>query len=189
MRNPSLELGMIISTTSAYSGGDLAIKSASMGGFIEGLETNQGIRHSAQGNKDAAAIGTTINIMTVLNKIHYQSQLNRIEVFPDSIRLANDSTRTVTFDIVINPTEISGTVAMSDVDATNSVMAFDTAGVTVTGGTVEESFVLAGGTSDTFSLQNSGLRLRPGDRWAITGLLDSGSAGNVAVAMAWRERV
>lgn len=189
MRNPSLQLGMIISTTAAYTGGNLVMKSASMAGFIEGIETNEGIRHSAQGNKDAAASGTTINILTILNKILYQSQVNRIEVFPDSVRVANDSTKTVTFDLVINPTGISGPVSMTDVDTINSVMAFDTAGVTVTGGTVEETFVLAGGTAGSFSLKDTGLRLRPGDRWAVTALLDSGSAGNVSVTIPWRERV
>jgi hypothetical protein len=178
---------MIANTTSAYSGGDIAMKSASMAGFIEGIETNEGIRHSAQGNKDSS--GTATNILTILNKIHYQSQVNRIEVFPDSIRLANDSTKTVTFDIVVNPTQVDGTVTMADVDSTNSVVASDTAGTTVVGGAVEETFVLAGGTSGSFSLQDTGLRLRPGDRWVVTALLDSGSAGNVSVAIAWRERV
>ena len=186
MRNPSLHLSMLIKTTSSYTGGDLAMKTSSLAGFIEGLETNEGIRHSAKGNKDTS--GTVTNLLTILNRIHFQSQVNRIEVFPDKISLANDSTKTVTFDIVINPTQVDGTVAMSNVDATNSAVAFDTAGTTVVGGHVEETFALAGGTSDQFDLQGLGLRLRPGDRWVVTSLLDSGSAGNVACSIAWREK-
>ncbi len=189
MRNPSLHLGMIIKSDSAYSGGNLVMKTCSMAGFIEGAETSEGIRHSAKGNKDVQTAGTTHNLLTILNKILYQSQHNRIEVFPDKIGFANDSTKTVTFDIVVNPTQVDGTVSMTDVDASDSVVAFDTAGTTVVGGDIIETFELAGGTSQSFDLQGLGLRLRPGDRWVITSLLDSGSAGNVACAVAWRERV
>lgn len=188
LRNPSMQLGLIIKTASGYSGGNITMKTGSMAGFNEGLITDEGIRHSARGTKSTT--GTTpVNILTIFNQIEWQNQINRVEVFPDSISVVSEATKTVAVDLIVNPTQVDGTVAYSDVNANASVMQFDTAGTTVVGGDVKATLIVAGAGETTFDVGRTGLHLLPGDRWVFAADLSSGNNAPVTVTVAWKERV
>lgn len=187
MRNPSMPLGMIVLMGDTYSGGALAMKTASMAGFVEGNNGLIGLRHSAKGSKETT--GTTpVNVLTVHSEVYWQGSINRVDVFPDTISLASETVKTVTFDIIKEPTEVGGTVALTAVEANSSVMQFDTAGTTIAGGEVLQSFQIEGAGAETFDIGRLS-KIRPGERWIIAATLSSGSDAPVSVSISWRERV
>ncbi len=188
MRNPSFNLGFIIKSEAVYSGGDITMITGSLAGFIEGIEGLEGIRHNAQGTKTSTG-ATPVNILTIHNKITFQGNINRVEVFPDVISVASEAGKTISVDIIINPTQVDGTVSYTDVDADASVMEFDIAGTTIVGGAVRETIVVSGAGVTTLDIAGTGLHLRPGDRWVFAADLSSGSDAPITVTVAWRERV
>lgn len=188
MRNPSLRLGMAIGTGAGYSGGDLTMKTGSVAGFIQGTETEENLRETARGTVVTTG-STPVNVLTTHNKVVFHNQVSRVEVFPDFVTVASETGKTVTVEVLLNPTQVHGSVSYTDVNTINSVMEFDTAGTTIVGGKVIDILTVAGGTSTTFDLRGSGLRIRPGDRCVFAATVAGGADAPVTVVVAWRERV
>ena len=187
--NPTLHLNAIAKTESGYSGGALVMKTASMAGFIEGPETLLGVRHSAFNTKSTTTT-TPVNILTIHNEVDWQSAKNKIVVYPDFITFASEATKTTIVKIILNPTQVDGTVALTAINAVTSVMEKDTAGTTVVGGTELLAFTLQGAESKEVDIKSLNLFLRPGDRWVFTAELTSGGAnGLVSVGITWLERI
>lgn len=188
LRNPTLHLSLIAKTEASYSGGALVMKTGSLAGFIEGLEAVLGIRHAVSNAKSTT--GTTpVNVLTIHSQIDFQGSNNKIEVYPDYLTIASETVKTVTFEIIRNPTQIDGTVVMTDIDSATSVMQKDVAGTTIVGGT--ELLILTLGTTESkvVDLKPLNLKLRPGDRWVFTATVASGSDAPVTVGITWLERI
>lgn len=188
LKNPTLHLAVIAKTEAGYSGGALAIKTASLAGFIQGKETDLGIRRSAKNTKTTT--GTTpLIVLTVHNEIDFQGTRNKVHVYPDFLTIASEASKTVTFSIILNPTEVGGAVAFAPIDASSSVMKKDTGSTTVVGGSELASFKISGSNSRIIDLKPLALRLRPGDRWVFVATLSSGSDAPVEVGVSWLERI
>jgi len=187
--NPTLHLNLIAKTESGYSGGTLVMKTASMAGFIEGPETLLGVRHAANNTKSTTTT-TPVNILTIHNELDWQSAKNKVVVYPDLLTIATEATKTTIVKLIVNPTQVNGTVALTAINANTSVMEKDVAGTTVVGGTELLSIVLEGGTGQLIDLKALNVFLRPGDRWVFTAELSSGgSDGLVSVGVTWLERI
>jgi hypothetical protein len=187
LRNPTLHLTAILKTESGYSGGVLTGITASMAGFIQGVETKKGPRFSAHNTK---SIGTTrTNILTVHNEIDWQSSKNKVSVYPDFMTISNEgaANKTFTFSIIEDPTEVAGTVAISNINSNCSVMGQDTAGTTITGGIELMTFVMAGDESKEIDLKSLEMQIRPGQRWVIAGL--GTATANMTAGITWIERI
>ena len=186
--NPTFHMTCIAKTESGYSGGALTIKTASMGGFIEGMETEGGVRHATSNAKSTT--GTTpVNILTIHNEEIYNGAWNKIAAFPDRLAISSEAGKTVTVVICANPDTVGGTASYTDISTTTSVMAVDTAGTTVSGGTTLLPFTVQGAASLDIDLKPLNLNLRPGDRWVMTAELSSGADADVKVGITWLERV
>ena len=187
MRNPSRPLGMIVLMGSGYAGPSIAMSVASMAGFVEGTAENGGLRFSASGQKSTTG-ATAVNVLTIHSEAHMNGTCSRIEAFPTTLSLSNDTGKTVTFEVLENAIDIGGVMAFNPVDALSSSMQYDTAGTTVTGGSVLGTYVLSGGASNTFDISRLG-HLRPGDRWTVAAVLSSGADDTVSAGIDWDERV
>lgn len=189
IRNPTLNLTAIAKTESGYSGGALTIKTASLGGFIQGKESELGIRHSAKGQKSITTT-TQANVLTIHSSLEYNGTRNKINSYPDQLTVANEVTKTIVVLITVNPTEVSGTVSLAAVDSGRTPMEFDTAGTLVVGGTVLQEYTVGGGAAETFDLSSLREYLRPGDRWVISAAKTTGgTSGDVAVGISWKDRL
>lgn len=188
LRNPTLHLNMVAKTETGYSGSALVMTTGSMAGFIEGQESVLGVRHGASNAKDTT--GTTpVNVLLLNNEIDFQGTRNKVVVYPDHITIASEAVKTVTFKLIVNPTQVDGTVALADIDAVTSVMQADAAGTTVVGGNELMEFTLSGAGSKEIDIKPLNLSMRPGDRWAFTAELSSGANEPVTVGVTWLERV
>ena len=187
MTNPTLTLSAIIKTETGYSGGALTGKTASMSGFIEGKESNIGVRRSRSGTKTTT---TTEGVVLALhNELDFNSKLNKIIAYPDYIGFSNDGSKAVEIILYKNPTRITGAVAHTDVETNVSVMQYSTTGSAITGGTRLMTIQVGAGQSGSRDLKDLNLAIRPGDRWAISARAISGAGGDVTVSTTWVERI
>ncbi|KKK62348.1 hypothetical protein LCGC14_3005240, partial [marine sediment metagenome] len=187
--NPTFHLSVIAKTDSGYSGGTLTCATSSMAGFIEGKETEFGVRESASAS--ATSTGTTpVSVLVLHNRLHFNSARNNIQVFPDHITLINEATKSVLISLILNPTQIDGTVALTDVNAASSVMQFDTAGTTIVGGETLIEFSLSASSSKDLDIEHLGLDIHPGDRWVLSAVKTTGGAdGVVTCGVSLLERI
>jgi hypothetical protein len=189
LSNPTLHMNVIAKTEDGYSGGDLTIKTASMAGFIQGKETLLGVRHSAHATLNTSST-TPLTVLTIDNSVSYQGTRNKTDVYPDQLTLAYEGTKTATISLVLNPTRVDGTVALTEVSPTgDSPVKFDTAGTTVVGGIKLVEFSIESAQSKEVNLKPLDMYLRPGDRWVFTATISSGGAADVHVGVTWLERV
>jgi len=187
--NPTLHLNLIAKTESGYSGGALTMKTASMAGFIEGIEAvHFGVRRGISATKTVTT--TRQNMLTLHNEIDFNNKINKVGVYLDFLTFASESTKTVVFEIIYNPTRITGGTALTDIETTVSTMQYSSGGTTVIGGKELFPVTIEGLNSKEINLADLGIKLRPGDRITVTGVRSSGGAdGEVVVGATWVERI
>lgn len=188
LMNPTLHVTTIVKTETGYTGGALVVKTSSMAGFVQGDENLDGPRHSAKGSKNTT--GTTpACVLAINNHYEFQGKKNKVTAYPDYMTIASEAGKTVTIEIIRNPTQIDGTATMVAVDADHTAMQYSTGGTTVVGGRALVPFILEGADSKEIDLKNLNLHLRPDERWAITASLSSGADALVTVGLTWIDRV
>ena len=183
LQNPTLPLHIMSKNTSNTT--NLTVKTSSMAGFVEGKNAELSVLH-AESNNITNLTTTELPILSIKNRIVHQSTLNRVEVKPEFLALATESTKPIIFRIRLNPT-LTGTPAFGDVDAATSVMATDTAASGVTGGREFLTTVLGKTDSEIIPLHDLDKRLVPGDVLVITAEATSGSGQEVTVSLSWNE--
>ena len=188
LRNPTLHLNMIAKTESGYSGANLVMKTGSMAGFIQGLESLAGVRHSAHGQKSITST-TQTNVLTIHTEIDFGGTRNKINTYPDLLTISNEVTKTITVYITINPTRVDGTPNLQQID-TNTAMWFDTAGTTLVGGKQLVPIDVPGDSTVNINIGELGDYLRPGDRWVFSAAkTTSGTNGVVGIGVTWKDRL
>ena len=193
-RQPTFHINMIAKTESGYSGGALSIKTASIGGFIEGKEAHFGTRHEAE------AVVSTNGTTEVVNLVLHNEERfpvtgaattrNKVEVYPDHLTIINDSTRSVKVKIWRNPTHLNTPPTLAAVNLADSVMLSAAGSGTRTGGTDLLTVAVSPSASKDLDIEHLGLKLRPTDTWAFVATKESGGTdGNVTIGCSWLERI
>lgn len=181
--NPTLPLHIM--TKNLANTSNLTIKTGSMAGFIEGKESDVGLNQSV--NNIKTGVGTTqTSIIAIKNNVVYQGKLNRVKVRIDGLNVSSDGAKLVTIRVIKNPI-LDGTPAFTDVDSNVSVMSFDTAGTTFTGGT--EILALQLGKADAKEVATKQFKfdLLPGDMVMISGATISAGTSDIGASIHWRE--
>lgn len=184
--NPTLHLSLIAQTNGSYAGAALEMRTASLSGFIEGKEAGFGIRKAVSNEK---SMTTTEQVLLILhNKLDFASKVNKISVYPDFITLATEASKPVEIIIWANPTRVDGGGVLTDISS-NSVMQHSGTGTTIVGGSELAIFQVETGASIVLNFKDFAAKLRPGDRWVVTGRVHSGSSGNATAGFNWLERI
>lgn len=162
---------------------NVVVKIGSVGLYIEGIETTAGETRNAIDN--TKTLSTETNLLTIRNRATFASKTNRVLVQPDFLSAASDGTKTATLRIYFNTT-LGGTPSYTDISTNTSVIEYDTAGTTITGGTLVAVFELAKNDNFEQAFREFNFLLHPGQ--AMTFAAESSSSNEVSVGISWSER-
>lgn len=183
---PSLaipNLPMCATSVNTTNNTDIVLKSASMGAFIQGLDTSAS--HTRNAISNTKAVTTELNVLTIQNRTTFASKTNKVRIQPDFLSIAADGTKNVTINVYLNTT-LGGTPAFTNISTNTSVAAFDIAGTTVTGGILIASFAVAKTGDKTIQFRDFNFLLPPGDTFTISA--QSTGSNDVTAAIGWEER-
>lgn len=185
---PSIELPVLPITAEAgrtSGSGAVTITTASWSG---GRIGPSGERHpneiSGSLSNSKAAITTELNILTLRSKATLGGITNRVRVHVDLFTMACDGTKITNIRVVKNAA-LWGTPVYNDYDTATSVIEYDVAGTTVTGGDEEVSIQLGKVDSDKLDVSTFDIFLDAGDTVTISGT--SANATEAAVSVRWHE--
>ena len=123
-------------------------------------------------------------ILTIKSKSTFSGILNNVCSVLDTISVATDGTKPVTLRL-IKDTTLGGAPSYTDVD-TNSVMQYDTAGTTVSGGSTETVLYLGKSESQLLTIKNMEINVLPGH--TLTFAVYSSASTDVYLNVSWIEK-
>jgi len=169
---------------------NIVVKGASYAYFIEG-KTSLIELHQPQfstGEKQKTTVTTEVAIVTIRNKAAYVTKTNFIDVLIQNLYgsiEASSANNLGAVRIVKNAT-LGGSPSYTDINASNSVIDFDVAGTTVTGGTEIFTLPLAGkNDKEVRDMVDLRIILNPGDTLTIAG--SSANSATINAGILWRE--
>lgn len=197
LSQPSLNLlWKAINTTNTSN---IVVKGASGALFVEGDRKLLGPSHGLDNNK--STVTTETNIITIRNATSYNGKNNRAHIRLRTISFASNTggagngittckiTRNATLGGSPSYTTINGTTADSGVTITNgnSIASYDTAGTTVTGGTVIFNSIIGVGNNAYEDLEGLDLFAYPGD--TLTFSITSTQSVTTGIGVTWTEDI
>ena len=119
-----------------------------------GFELTRGIHHSANSGTTSIAVTTRRAVLTIRPKATFNSISNRGLIVPEDINTLV-TTNNALIEIVYNGT-LGGTPSWTSAGS-NSIVEYDVAGTTVTGGEIISSYYIAAGSGNNANVLKSGL--------------------------------
>ena len=185
--NPSLPLHARISNTDAGGVGLTAqLKIGSMGAYAEGPINQSGGRFSTGNRKTAITVETNI-ISIRCDATVFTGQTNRGRVKLDALSAAISGGADAQVRLVLNAT-LGGAPVFNAIDAARSIVSFDVAGTTVTGGREIRRIASTGNFQETQDFSDLNIRLNPGDVLTLSAS-SFGAAVAANVCPAWVEEL
>lgn len=161
------------------------MKIPSIGLFIEGNPGTTSHTRNAIDNEKTIAISTETNIITIRNKTTYQSIANLVQIQPDFLSVATDGNKSVHIHVYLNAT-LGGTPSYTDIRTNNSVVDYDIAGTTVSGGILVATIPLAKVEGRSILFNDFNFIMAPGNTMTISA--ESSGGSDVLVGLSWQER-
>jgi hypothetical protein len=181
--NPSMKIGW----TAASLGSTTALTTSggSCAAFVEGKEVVTESSKALDASK--ASIGTTLtNILTLRGRPTYGDKISFGEFQLLQISAENDHNKGLIIEVIKNAT-VAGIPDYNYVDETNSIVDYDSAGTTVTGGTIVAEFLVGAATERPIDLSNFKQFILPNETLTIAAKTVSGTATTSTVAVVWVE--
>lgn len=181
--NPTLPLFAGVKNNSNTS--DIVLKIGSMGGFVEGRDTLQGLPHAL--SIESNSISTTETpIMTLHSHDIYQGTINRVKIKMTSGRVSTDGTKNSIIRVRKNAI-ITGPVSFTPLDSNTSTIHRDTSATGVSGGSVvfEEAVEKIG--SVPIDLEKIGVTMVAPDFLTLTIQATGASTVDVIGTFNWQE--
>lgn len=176
VHNPNFHHTMWVDNGATTS--DIILRGASYAYFIEGktllIELHQ--PHNATGLKEKLAVTTEVALVTIRNRSTYASKVNFIDILLHGVSVSVEASAANNLaDIrVIKNATLGGTPSWTDINTTNSVIEFDVAGTTVTGGKELFPIPLAGkNDKEIQDVSNYRVILGPGESMTVAGSSDA----------------
>jgi hypothetical protein len=182
--NPTMTFG--IQATNTTNATNVVVKAASVGVFIVGSRERIGSTYGVNNNK---SVGTTeTNLLTIRNNTTMNSVTNQAQIRIRSLSLATSANVPVVYKLTKNAT-LGGVPAYTNIDATNSCAAYDTAGTTITGGNVQFNTTVGANGNVFVDLTEFDIFLAPGDTLTVSVASISGGAQASVAAINWNEDI
>lgn len=184
LRNPTLPVMAMVANTTNDSA--IALSTSSAMAFCEGKVVDPSPPHPLALPRvqvaTKAGITTQANVLTLQSPMTWKARANRIRSQLGMLSVSTEGNKSVTIRLVRNAT-LGGTPSYAAHSADTSPVDFDTAGTTVTGGSVVFAITLDKTDSQQFDLREWSLFLNPGD--TITTSAESSQSTEVTVACNW----
>ena len=194
---PSMET--VWRAENATNNTELTVRGASAAMFVEGERVYFGPRNAVNNNK--TAITTETNILTIKNATTFNGRENKALARMRNLTFAGNASGgaaagITTLRIIRNAT-LGGTPSWTQVDGTSgdsgatvtgqSTISYDTAGTTVTGGTVVYNEVTATGSGISNDITELDITLLPGE--TLTFAVSATAAVTTGVGIVWNEDI
>jgi hypothetical protein len=179
--NPTLPL--FFKATNTTNNTNIVLRVPSMGAYVEGSTEDLGVLFSTSNTK---SVTTLLNIFTIRSKALFNSITNRKLVSPVFLSLSNTSTADGVFSLYLNAT-LGGVPSYTDISLASSVVDFDVAGTTITGGRRVASFYVNTDGNAQIDLNNLPLIVNPTDTLTV-GATSNGAAISASAALTWSEQ-
>lgn len=186
LSNPSLSL--YAQAKNINSASPVTLKNSSFSAFNEGRISSLFIRNAIASSKSIG--GTNTNILTIRNDETFQSLDNQSQVIVDNISIYNEGSLTNTdsrYSIYLNPT-VGGTPSFTNINSDTSVVSYDTAGTTITGGFLLLNLFIGGNDYSSVNLKDYDIRLSPGDILVVAAE-SLGATTTLHASLSWKEIV
>jgi len=183
--NPVLPICCDVTKTSAAAT-SVTMKTGSWtGGAYNGSkEDNASHRRFTVDSSKTLSSGTLTNILTLQSPTTFQGETNRVRSALNYLSVDSDGTKPVTIRLLEGAT-LGGVPSYSAVDATNSVLEIDTAGTTVTGGTLKGEFHLSKAADLNESLIELDIDIHTGER--VTLAAESAAASDIEGSITYKD--
>jgi len=183
-----------VNTTNATS---IKVRAASGGLFVEGVRRTLGPQYGRDHTKNS--ITTETNIITLKNATTFNTVTNRSQVHLRAVSIAANKSGSIVgtaiLKIIRNAT-LGGTPAYAANDGSTadngvtitsgqSVVSYDTAGTTISGGTVVFNSAVVVGGNNYFNMIDQDIFISPGD--TLTFSFTSNDSCTTTVAVSWSE--
>lgn len=186
--NPNYRFTIFSDNESTTS--DLVVSCASYSYFVEG-ETRYKDFQTPKFSTPISSktnITTETNIVTIRNKSTYASKTNFINILINSISVSEEASQPSNqceLRILKNAT-LGGSPSYSDIDTTDSVIEYDTAGTTITGGT-QLGVIFLSGKNDKQNMNYIDLNIivNPGE--TLTLAVSSRETATIKASVSWQE--
>ncbi len=180
--NPSLPIMARVENTTNNT--NIKLETSSMAAFVEGKVELLGPRNSISNTK--SAVGTTqTNILTIRVRSTFASKATRVPVFVQFFTVSADGAKPVEIQVTKNAT-LGGSPSYTDVSTNTSVIDYDTAGTTISGGQRFFTVELAKDESRDRSLVGAEVELVAGDTLTFSAAA-SFSTSDISAACSWIE--
>ena len=193
LTNPALTL-FWKTVNSGVTATPVVISASSGGIFSDGIVRDITQKYSFSSSKTNPG-STEIAILTIRNNTTVNGVTNKSNLKLISMTFAvtdsnsSNNANVMVMNIKRNAT-LGGPPAYTNTDTTNSISARDTAGTTVTGGTLEQSYVTCFSASQTIDVSEYDYQLYPGDTMTFSSVLTNSSANtHLSIAVNWTEQV
>lgn len=166
---------------------DMSVSTGSWsGGIIGSSISHTADRHYAA--TSSKSITTLANVITLKNATTFASKTNRVRVSLDSLSVAaTNSGSNITTVYVYKNTTLGGSPSYTDVSASDSIVSYDTAGTTLTGGILKAVYCLGNNGQMIKEYGNiDALYIYPGDILTVSAVTSAGTS-TVIVGVNWSE--
>jgi len=181
--NPSFPILWSVENTTNNT--NITLKGASCVGEIEGKIEYLGPTN-AIGNSKAGVTTTLTNIITIRNKSTYQTITNRTPINLLKYSISVDGNKPAEFQLIKNTT-LGGTPSYTDISTNTSVIDYDTAGTTISGGQVIDFGTLgATGSASESGTSTTDIILLPSETLTLA-VRASATTTDVTAAIRWVE--
>lgn len=188
--NPNFHAAYYVDNHATTS--NVVLKTASYAYFVEGGGTNSIVFRPqfSTGEQETTGVTTEVAIVTIRNKATYASKTNFIDILMEltSVSIeANTANNLGNVRFVRNAT-LGGTPSYTDINTTDSVVDYDVAGTTVTGGIELFNISLAGkNDKEVLPLVPLELVLEAGETLTIAG--SSSNSATIRGSILWKELI
>jgi len=182
--NPSLKFGIYAVNLTNTS--DLIVRSGSCGLFVDGQRVPT---RNPRAVVNTQSVGTSFtNVLTLRNRRTYNGYINQVEIQPLLLDISSE-TGSKNFQIEVRATTDTGVEQDFTNVGTNLVSDIDTTSVTISGGRLLASAVVAPQTNTVIDLAALGIRIPPSLHLVVQAKKASGAASDVSAALTYYEDI
>lgn len=181
--NPSMRPGWV--SASLGSSTNLTVNGCNA---MAALQGNADISRPFSAVGTVTGVTTQTQVLTITVRDEFNSRAVNGVIKPILVSISTDSTKGAIFRIYRSPT-VAGTTVHQYVDQNESMVTYDTAGTTVSGGRILGSYTVGPSGSLQISFDDDLLDLIAGDELVITAQVISGAAADMSASIVWKETI